>query len=141
LEFDPKDFYVFSCWVVEQNSNDEAGLRAAISRSYYAAHLIAREKLRQKGWSMATGFGSDHSAVIRELRTRRFRTHGDTLALLKECREHADYHLDSTESELNRDCKICQKLRTAGASKIVEIDHWQEAQNLVLRCLPLLEKI
>lgn len=61
MPFDAKGFYDLALWLVQQRT-DEASLRTAISRVYYAAHLLAVQRLIQKGWE-AKGTGDDYGRV------------------------------------------------------------------------------
>jgi len=141
LTFNPTDFYELARWIVDQR-DDESSLRTAISRVYYAAHLIALEKLVQMSWTPKGG-GEDHSGVIRELRTRKFRQLGDRLKLLLELREHADYHLEATETVRNQYCSFCKKIRDSNnpTTQIVNKIHWAEVASVSGKCIPLLEKL
>lgn len=140
LAFNPKDFYELAYWLVNQRQ-DESTLRTAISRVYYSAHLIALERLVRKNWT-PKGTGDDHRGVIRELRTRRFRLHGDYLYRLLELREHADYHLEASETTRNKDCSVCKEIRqSTSPAENANTRHWEEVVSISQRCLPLLEKI
>jgi len=109
--FDPKDFYKIAQWLVDQNK-DEASLRTAISRVYYAAHHIAATRLIQKGSWEPQGFASDHGGVIKALKQGRLRLRGDELEALRILREHADYHLDASITIGNQEkCSHCLKIR------------------------------
>jgi hypothetical protein len=140
MSFVTKDFYDLSIWLTSQRA-DEASRRTGISRIYYAAHLTARERLSQKGWIKPTGKGDDHSLVIRELRTRRFKGRADELRYLKELREHSDYHLSASRTDLNESCELCEKVRGSSPSDVVSAEHWREALEVSRRLLPLLEKL
>lgn len=139
MPFNVKDFYELAQWLVDQRK-DESSLRTAISRIYYAAHLIALQKLIQKGWT-PTGRGKDHDGVIRELRSRRFRNQGDQLKSLLELREHADYHVDTAQTIRNQYCEFCKKVRDSQDEQNVNIRHWEEALSIGNRCMPHLEKL
>ena len=142
MTFNPIDFYDLAQWLVDQR-DDASGLRTAISRVYYAAHLIARERLIQKNWWTPTGSGADHDGVIRELRNRRFRLQGDRLKRLLELREHADYHLEASLTVRNNNCSFCRKIRDSNnpTAQTVNRNHWDEVSNVSSNCVPLLEKI
>jgi len=58
-----------------------------------------------KSWQ-PKGTGDDHRGVIRELRNRRTRNLADKLGLLLEFREHADYHLEASDTILDQYCKF-----------------------------------
>jgi hypothetical protein len=138
---DAKDLSHLASWLVEKR-NDEASLRTAISRIYYAAHLVAVRKLREKGWE-PTGKGDDHGRVIHELRGRRYRNLADKLQRLRAFREHADYHLEAADSVLNTGCEFCKKLRQSPVTSgmVTTLSHWQEAKEISERLFPLLEKL
>jgi uncharacterized protein (UPF0332 family) len=143
LAFDPKDFYELALWLVSQRQ-DEASLRTAISKVYYAAHHIAKKQLVQKMSWTPRGFGDDHSGVISKLKGSRFRSRGDELKSLQELREHADYHLDASITVGNQEwCSFCKKIRRSdnATERVVTDFHWREALTLSNRCIPLLEKI
>ena len=57
--FDPDEFFRFANQLVQDNPN-EAALRSAISRAYYACHLVARDQL----------FGVDHAGLTSGARKR-----------------------------------------------------------------------
>ena len=137
MSFVPKDFYDLGIWLVSQRA-DEGSRRTGISRIYYAAHLTARERLSQKGWLTPTGKGDDHSLVIRELRTRRFKDRADELRYL---RDHSDYHLSASRSMLNESCELCEKVRESPGAEVVSPEHWREALEVGRRLLSLLEKL
>ena len=141
MTFNPKDFYELAQWLVDQRK-DESSFRTAISRVYYAAHLIALEKLVQKSWT-PKGRGEDHDGVIRELRNRRFRQLGDHLKRLLELREHADYHLEASLTVRNQYCSFCRQIRDSNTptTQIVSRNHWDEVASVSGRCVPLLEKL
>jgi hypothetical protein len=120
---------------------DEAKLRTAIGQLYYAAHLTAREGLRTRGWA-PTGKGKDHGLVIVELKKRNLRVESDQLLHLKELREHADYHLEPTQSTLNQGCKQCKNIRKVGpAGNLVTMTDWQEAIDTSSRLFPKLQRL
>jgi hypothetical protein len=43
--FDPTEFFSFASSILRDSSANEAALRSAISRAYYSAHLVARDRL------------------------------------------------------------------------------------------------
>ena len=83
MAFDPQRFLILAGQL--GNSTDEASLRAAVSRAYYAIFLIARDKLRVGG--------NSHGAVIQATQTAHKAT-GDQLSSLFALRVLADYDLD-----------------------------------------------
>ena len=106
--FPPRDFYDFSLWLVGQRQ-DEASLRTAINRLYYACHLWAKVSLVRKGNWSPTGYGPDHSRVIRALKPGRTNMLSQYLDTLRYLREHADYHIDATAVG-TEDCIHCKKI-------------------------------
>lgn len=140
MPFTARDFYDLALWLVQQRV-DEVSLRTAISRVYYAGHLLAVQRLMQKGWEPRGG-GEDHGRVLQELRSRRTRNLAGMLDQLRELREHADYHLDASDTVLNQRCKLCRQLREllATSEPVVNRNHWEEAKEVSERLIPLLEK-
>lgn len=142
MSFAPRDFYTLALWL-SQNRTDEASLRTAISRAYYAGHLLAVQKLMERrGWQ-PSGTGDDHRGVIRELRRGRTRHLADRLTLLLEFREHADYHLDATDTIRNQDCPLCKKVRESSppVAFVVNRTHWTEVQEVSHNLLSYLERL
>jgi hypothetical protein len=140
VPFDPAELNTVAHALVACGT-DEANLRTAIGQLYYAAHLMAREGLRTKGWE-PTGRGKDHGLVIAKLAQHNLRVQSDQLSHLKELREHADYHLEPTESALNQGCKQCRNIRRVGpAGNLVTIADWQEAADTSSRLFPKLLKL
>lgn len=70
-----------------KGTSDEAKLRVAVGRAYYALFLIAREK------TGVVTTDNVHSAVMRELRSLGYRTIARQLQALKILRVVADYQL------------------------------------------------
>lgn len=62
MPFLAKDFYDLALWLVQQRT-DEVSLRTAISRVYYAGHLLAVQRLMQKGWEPRGG-GEDQGSTV-----------------------------------------------------------------------------
>ena len=139
--FLPREFHTLALWLVEQRT-DEASLRAAISRVYYACHLLAKHSLMEKRKWMPSGRGDDHSGVIRELRRGKTTGLGNYLDSLRTLREHADYHVDPTNPGAEN-CNICNKLRDAISPppQYVTIEHWDNAKGVSERCLSLIDKL
>ena len=101
MPFDAAEFNSLALWLIDQRT-DESSLRTAISRVYYAGHLLAVQGLkRKKGWE-PKGTGENHRGVILELRAGTTRGLSDRLNQLRMLREHADYHLDASESTKSR---------------------------------------
>ena len=136
-----REFYTLADWLATTQAN-EVGFRTAINRVYYAAHLMAREWLRKGNWE-PRGRGDDHSGVIRELKSRgRLRQLGWMLDELRELREHVDYHLESTESSLNRVCSHCTNARRSASDEpLVNEHHWNNVQEISRQLLPRLESL
>ncbi len=95
MPFDPHDFLMLARQLLAEPG--EAELRTAISRSYYAVHLYAREKLAGTNEYRPTGTGRDHGGVIVALRNRGGSV-GDMVDSLRRLRIMADYRV---ESQLN----------------------------------------
>jgi hypothetical protein len=142
VPFNPEDFYKLADWLAGEKSG-EASFRAAISRVYYAAHLIAAQRLEEKKWWEPTGGGQDHDRLIKELRSRRTRTLGDKLKRLLHLRYHADYHLEAQESVRNSGCEFCQKMRETSSlsASVTNRSHWEEARTLSSSLLSLLKSL
>ena len=143
MPFDAAEFNSVAVWLIDQRT-DESSLRTAISRVYYAGHLLAVQGLkRKKGWQ-PKGTGDDHRGVILELRAATTRGRSDRLNQLRMLREHADYHLDASESASNRGCSFCKKIRESSRSAgdpNVTLDHWQNAKEVSGTCFSLLTKL
>ena len=141
MAFDAREFRDLADWLVN-NRNNEASLRTAISRMYYAAHLLARDFLITKRKWSPTGRGADHGSVIHELRRGPTSQISFKLAELRRLREHADYHLEATDTELNRECQECQKVRgSAGETPVVNANHWDNVQELSQAIFPQLDRL
>jgi hypothetical protein len=139
MSFDPLNFNEFALWLVSVRT-DEASLRSAISRVYYSGHLLAVQRLMEKGWE-PTGRGEDHGKVIFELKKRNKRNLSDALFALREFREHADYHREALESVLNRNCPHCEIARRAPSpDPNVTAAQWESAKQVGARLLPLLSR-
>jgi len=141
VPFAPKDFHTLALWLSQQRT-DEASLRTAISRVYYAAHLLAVERLVQRGWE-PKGTGDDHMGVFRRLDRGATRHLAVKLRTLLELREHADYHLEATDTVRNRDCKYCKQVRDSSppTALVVNWQHWEEGQEVSQNLLPYLERL
>lgn len=139
--FPPREFQTLALWLVEQRK-DEASLRTAISRLYYACHLLAKHSLIEKRNWTPSGRGDDHSGVIRELRRGKTTGLGNYLDNLRTFREHADYHVEPTVSGAEN-CSVCRKIRQSGSPppQYVTIEHWDNAKKLSERCLSLIDRI
>lgn len=114
--FSPYDFLVVAQELARDGA-DEAKLRTAVGRAYYAMFLIAREKLG------VTTTVQVHREVIRVL-TRRRKTLGDRFFDLFNLRQLADYELLPAHPR-DQDWHI----------------NWARAQHLVALLHPALERI
>lgn len=111
MNFDPIRFLRIA-ELVAGASDDEAGLRTAVGRAYYACLLEAREKL-----GVQTRSGRVHEEVIGLLR-RRDRRAGDQLDRLRELRGLADYHL-TVANPLQRNWQSNWRLAHAYAQTVL----------------------
>ena len=93
--FDPKEFLDQAKeMITEAHGNSEAYFRSAINRSYYSAHLVARESLLKKGLVHPNSLGIiSHRTVISRIPTATEPALGDQLDYLFELRKKADYDL------------------------------------------------
>lgn len=80
--FDPAE-YVRIASDLAKSTSDEAAIRSAINRAYYALFLVARDRLGLEE--------SDHISVVAAVKEED-RTAGDQLGMLKFLRISADYH-------------------------------------------------
>ena len=71
-------------------SSDEASRRSALDRAYYAAFLIARNELNDKGYIVAIQRSETHSQIIIAL-TKAARNPGRRLELLRRARNRLTY--------------------------------------------------
>ncbi len=94
MPFDPQDFLTLAQTTVGSATANEAELRTAISRAYYAVHLHARETLSAASHMQSTKSGADHGIVISKLRSRGGSL-GDQVDWLRVRRHRADYRLGS----------------------------------------------
>lgn len=98
-------------------NDDEAGLRTAVGRAYYALFLVGREKEH----GAIKGRKDVHRQVIEAVKRRRgYRSTADQLDTLRRMRTVADY--DLLPDDANRNWA----------------DNWSRAQELVDRILPRL---
>ena len=84
--FDPLEFLDLAR-SLGQTSNDEASLRTAVGRVYYALFLVARSRIATTVIGKAV-----HAEVIKHVK-QRDRSAGDQLATLRRFRNVADYEL------------------------------------------------
>ncbi len=90
--FDARRFFDLA-HTLSAPGREEASLRTAISRAYYACFHLARQGLERSGrWS--AGNVNVHERVLSELRARRRHGIHDSLRALRRLREQADYALD-----------------------------------------------
>ena len=140
MTFNPNDFYTLAVWLSGAKP-DEGGFRTAIGRAYYAVHLLAVEKAKARGFE-PKGTGDDHRGIINYLKTGRTSGLASRIISLRMLREHADYHLDFSQTIVLRQCDLCNKAQKASASApTVTATDWQEAKTLSDSCLPLIEKL
>jgi uncharacterized protein (UPF0332 family) len=92
MTFEPAEFLKLARQLVDASDATEAQLRTAVSRSYYSAFLLARERLVARGDLRPTATGADHRHVIRTLQRDPSRL-GRRLDLLRDQRNRADYDL------------------------------------------------
>ena len=84
-----------------RDAENEADYRSAISRAYYACHLVARDALF--GVDARGGRRPSHRAIIGIVaKTEGQDDDADGLRLLKTMREVADYVTDSLHPEIQR---------------------------------------
>jgi hypothetical protein len=129
VPFTAKDFYQLALWIVEQKA-DEASFRTAIGRAYYATHLLAVEKAQEKKGFQPKGTGDDHMGVIRALNLGTTNKIANRLRNLLELRQHADYHLKTSDDVLST-CPYCGKLRRPLSTSVVEVTQelWEAAKD------------
>ncbi len=72
-------------------SNQEAALRSAVSRAYYAAFCHARNYARDRHGLKLSYTGDDHFRVKQHFSTRREKGVAVKLDLLRQCRNKCDY--------------------------------------------------
>src|SRR6476646_9241853 len=87
--FDPEQFLILAERLVR--SNNQAELRSAVSRAYYACFLQARERLASNRF-VQTRTSRDHGLVARGLPDV---DAGSALGRLRNARNRADYELDT----------------------------------------------
>lgn len=126
MTFDASDFLDLAERIVLQETT-EAAFRTAISRSYYACHLLGRESTRLKGWFAPRHSGEDHRALLRVLRAHV--SWSSQMDLLLKLREHADYHVDARPTTPGS--PICQHCAAWNASAA-----WDDARELPTSSCP-----
>lgn len=102
MAFDPKRFVDVGRSLCPPSPCNEGASRTVHGRAYYAAFLVARERLKIAGHTNPRGNEAPHEWLIQKLRTaindNAVRTLGDRLLALKRARVDADYELASTRS-------------------------------------------
>jgi hypothetical protein len=109
----------------------EEYLRSAISRVYFANHLLAINRARKFAGFSTDGNADDPARVIRILKQGRARRFGELLGGLRERRNHADYHTE-TPSE---DCPHCRDGVT------VKTTDWEECLAEAEKCFDGLRRL
>ncbi|OLO03333.1 HEPN domain-containing protein [Salinicola socius] len=96
---------------LDATPTDQARLRSAINRAYYAAFLTARAYCEQK--QLPAGTGASHEKVIGSLIDRRdLARYGNQLNDMKRLRHKADYDWDRDVShrDAKKTLKTCREL-------------------------------
>lgn len=99
------------------SSLEEAALRSAISRAYYAAYCASRNHARDLGGITLTGQARDHGIVKEYFKHSRVRDHkkiGAKLDHLRDNRNCADY-----DDDLQGDLRALTQLSLAEAHNIL----------------------
>ena len=91
MSFDPRLFYLVAKSIGRGNA-DEAALRTAVGRSYYAAFLVARDRMGLSSEKVKV-----HFKVESELKRRGKLALGQKLGQLKRLRVKADYRLATAD--------------------------------------------
>ncbi len=83
---------------LSQDSTDEAALRSAVSRAYYAVFCKARNMISRETGKNFTGTADDHQEVWNTYRLRGGtpKTIGDWGVQLRKSRNHVDYDNEVT---------------------------------------------
>jgi hypothetical protein len=107
-------------------SQQEVYLRSAISRAYFANHVLAVARAAQKfkGFE-AGGTGDDHARVINAFKVGKTSQIANLLTSLRRRRNHADYHIEVAAEG----CKFCRD----GSVAVAEPD-WIECLVEAERC-------
>lgn len=92
--FEPLSFLDVSATLASLPNREEAHLRTAIGRAYYALHLNTRATLAEAGLYTPRADAGDHGGVIQALRDHRRIGAAVALSKLRSLREVADYRLD-----------------------------------------------
>lgn len=96
MTFDPRRFFDLATNLISDTEyNIEARYRTSISRAYYAAHLISKEKLEEIGitFPVTQNKAEIHKMVIVSLKSKN-KVVGDMLWDLRRKRNDADYDLN-----------------------------------------------
>jgi len=109
MSFDWSDYLTLADALSRQPTSpgpEEASLRSAISRAYYAAFGAARNFVRDRGEILLTREASDHEIVINHYRRstdRNRREIGKTLRYMRDKRNDADYEdtISKPDAEAN----------------------------------------
>jgi len=93
--YDPRRFLDLANDLLNDGDYErESRARTAIGRAYYAAFLIARQKLREKGVRIPES-SEIHRIVIQTFMEKGLSMIGNPLDQLREKRVDADYHMES----------------------------------------------
>ena len=101
MTFDPQHFLDLATNLIgDTEYNVEARYRTSISRAYYAAHLISKEKLEEIGitFPVKQDKAEIHKMVIVSLKNKN-KVVGDMLWDLRRKRNEADYDLNTEFNE------------------------------------------
>jgi len=101
MTFDPQHFFDLATNLIgDTEYNVEARYRTSISRAYYAAHLISKEKLEEIGitFPVKQDKAEIHKMVIVSLKKKN-EIVGDMLWDLRRKRNDADYDLNKEFNE------------------------------------------
>lgn len=134
-EFNAKEFYTIGVKIAN-SYEDEAGYRTAIGRVYYACHLVGVFATSNKGWFHPTHTGDDHAGLWRALKQYGKYELADKIRALYALREHADYHIMTSEAVK---CVCCSSV--AKGANLVDFGSWQRAKEIATYILPKLENI
>lgn len=105
--FDPADFLRLA---EEMSAGDEARLRTAVSRAYYAVFLLARQR-----FGVGDLTPEAHREVYRTLYRRRGPTAAASMRSLRRLRNASDYNLRATigAQEVARALELAREVRGA----------------------------
>lgn len=111
MTYDPSSFLNLAVTLCEDsNYHDESRFRTAISRAYYAAHLISRNSLESKGIILDKD-SNIHWEVIRLMKEKDRHT-GDMLSKLRKHRNDSDYdmNIEIKKGVVLRSLKLCDEI-------------------------------